>query len=321
MRKKASYTAVIIGAGRIASSFDSPDIRDILTHAHAYQEHPRTSLLGFFDTDASASLRAARRWRSRSLSWRELEMLRPDIISVCVPDAEHYPMLLKLMRLRPKLVVSEKPLTTRLAHARHLARIYLRHRIPVLVNYSYLFDSAIQHIKKLLDTGRSGRVLAAYGIYSKGLLHNGSHVISLARYLFGDLKESHAHHRVRDYSHSDPTIGGFLSFKKCPQFHLIACDEKKYSLFEFDVLLEKGRFRLFDAGMKLSFSKVSPDATYAGYRSLKLQYEKAVMRDALLRLIDNGVRHLDAGSPLICDITDAYEIQRICGLLKDTHSV
>ena len=48
-KHKKIYDAVIIGAGRIASGFDTPRSKDILTHAHAIAKESRLRLTGITD--------------------------------------------------------------------------------------------------------------------------------------------------------------------------------------------------------------------------------------------------------------------------------
>lgn len=69
MPQKDKYSAVIIGAGRIASSFDSPAGKSVLTHAHAYRKHPDVKLLGFYDTSARVAQRAVKTWGGQSVQY------------------------------------------------------------------------------------------------------------------------------------------------------------------------------------------------------------------------------------------------------------
>ena len=88
------YTAVVIGCGSIGAlkedKYDSPEepakgaSLSILTHAHAYYDHPRIDLLGFVDSDIDKRLSAATKWNA--LSCEDITgFSSPDIISVCTP--------------------------------------------------------------------------------------------------------------------------------------------------------------------------------------------------------------------------------------------
>jgi len=45
--RQNKYKAIIIGAGRIASDFDYPGSKKILTRANAFKKHPSIDLIGF----------------------------------------------------------------------------------------------------------------------------------------------------------------------------------------------------------------------------------------------------------------------------------
>ena len=64
MRK---YKVVVVGAGNIGALFDTPDSKEILTHANAFLRNEHFQLMGFFDVDRKKTLEAARRWTRR---WR-----------------------------------------------------------------------------------------------------------------------------------------------------------------------------------------------------------------------------------------------------------
>lgn len=316
--KKSKYQAVIIGAGRIGAGSDSPRSKEILTHAHAYIKHPRVNLSGFFDINKKAADGAAKKWGTRA--YRDfnkmMTAIKPDIVSICTPDQSHYNILLKVAKYKPRLVICEKPVTTSSADTQKIIKLFQKINIPVSTNYFRRFDKAIQKIQQEIAAGKYGNVLCASGIYTKGTLHNGSHMIDLARYLFGEAKKIEAKHAVVDFSNQDKTVGGFLEFEKCPQFHLMVGDERQYSIFELDIILEKRRLRLVHFNFCIYIQKVINDPTYIGHRSLsKPVLKKMSLTKTMLDLIHNVVDHLGQGKPLICDIQDALKTQQVCETL------
>ena len=189
--KKVKYKAVIIGAGRIGAQFDFPKNKEILTHAHAYYKHPKVKLMGFFDVNKGAAKKAAKKWGCNAY-FDLTEMFKnekPDIVSICTPDKFHYSVLLKVVKYKPKIVICEKPITTSLEHTRKIIKFYKKAGVSILINYPRRFDKKIHVIKKAIDEGRYGKILCASGIYTKGILHNGSHLIDLCYFLFGKMKK------------------------------------------------------------------------------------------------------------------------------------
>lgn len=319
-RKNYKYKAVIIGAGRIGANFDSPKSVKIMTHAHAYFNHPKIELAGFLDIDKKAVLRAAKKWGSKPYHKMDKIMkdIRPDIVSICVPDSEHFKLLLEVAKYKPKLIICEKPVTADIKKTRKIIKLYKKIGIPVLVNYSRRFDKLAQKIQKEIKEEKYGKVLCASGIYTKGIMHNGSHMIDFARYFFGEIKKSSVLYSVNDYGKKDKSVAGFLEFDKCKQFYLMAGDDRQYFIFELDIILEKGRLRFFDSDQYLSIQKVINDPLYPRCRCLdKPIIKKTMTNNALISLINNAVEHLEKNKPLICDINNARQTEKVCfSLLK-----
>ncbi|MBU1895910.1 Gfo/Idh/MocA family oxidoreductase [Patescibacteria group bacterium] len=313
--KKDKYGAVIIGAGRIASAFDSPQDKQVLTHAHAYRRHSKTELLGFFDISKKATEEAAEKWGCQpyhDLS-QMLEEAKPDLVSICTPDDIHFDNLITLAEYNPKIVICEKPVTTNISDTEKVVDLYKKKKIPALINYSRRFDKSVQTFKKELERGEYGKVISASGIYTKGILHNGSHMIDLCRFLFGEYKTGVNLHEICDYNKKDKTVAGFLSFANCPQFHLKVGDERQFSIFELDIILEKARFHFFDSGFFVSIQEVKDDPLFAGYKCLgDAEVKKTFLDNALVDLVNHAIEHLEQNKPLVCELEDALRTQKVC---------
>ncbi|KKW21927.1 MAG: hypothetical protein A2W52_01005 [Candidatus Taylorbacteria bacterium RIFCSPHIGHO2_02_49_25] len=319
MPSKGNYKAVIIGAGRIASQFDSLESGEVLTHAHAFRKHPRVDLMGILDSNKNAARRAAKKWNCQTYDDLDTMMrkVQPDIVNVCTPDSSHFGVLLKIAHYKKtRIVICEKPITTNLADTKKIVRLYDTIGIPILVNYSRRFDAVVQKLRQSIRENKYGGIVCASGIYTKGIVHNGAHMIDLCRYLFGEVTSVVTTFSVPDFSHYDKSVSGCLEFKLCKQFHLMSGDERRYSIFEIDILFEKRRVRFIDFGFCVSIQKVTSDPRYAGYQCLGKPVIKSTSLDrAMVVLVDNAVLHLRRQSPLLCGIDDSLETQKICELL------
>ena len=324
-RKKAKrYTAVVIGAGRIGVGFDTPKSKDVITHAKAYTRHADVELVGICDADARRAHDAAKKWGASAFTSidKMMEELRPDIVSVCVPDAQHIPVLKQLVAYKPKLVICEKPLATRLSDARATVKLYTQRRIPLMVNLSRRFDPRMQEIRAAFLKGTYGKALAATATYANGVIHNGTHMVDLLHFLFGKRVSQQALVRMPGIHDLDPGVGAFLAFEKCKQAYLIAGDAKKYSIVELDLYFEKYRVRLCDFGFPMMEQVAQESAQFPGYRVLsKPRIKSGGWSMAAYHLIDNAVQHLRKGIPLICTGQDAIQTQGSCEILLTSHYV
>ena len=315
-KKDERYRAAIVGAGSIAALYDSPRDRAVLTHAHAFRRHPKTDLVGICDIDSRASKKAANRWSCAAYSDLDDMLIetRPDIVSVCTPDADHVSTLLKVAKARPKLVICEKPVALDSRGLRQITDAY--RKIPVLVNYTYRFTDKIRKIRDGIRAGTYGKVLTASALYTKGLRHNGSHAIDLGRYLFGDVISVHALGKRNDYRKDDPSVSAVLAFRRCPEFHLMIGDAKHAFLMELDIICEKKRFRLVDVGFEITEQSVVRHPIYHAYSVMGPPVSASAGLDrSMLDMVDNAVRHLDRREALICTMGDAISTEAVCASL------
>lgn len=315
---KKYYKAAIIGAGRIASGFDDPKSRAILTHAHAYRENSKTRLAAVMDIDPKKAKDAARKWSTKYFTNLEtmFRYVQPDIVSITTPDENHFATLARVISYRPRLIICEKPLVKTLPQAAKILRLAKKEKIPILVNYPRRFEKYVQKIRAEIRSKAYGAVIGAFGIYAKGILHNGSHMIDLCRYLFGELVSSSIRYRQYDYRRDDPTLGGFVTFERCPQFYLMSGDERRYSIFELTIFTGKKRFTLVDEGFRLITQTVASDPLFKGYRILGPPHMiNTELTTALAGTIQNAVDFLDGKAPLLCDAAEAVKTLKTCALL------
>ena len=244
---KDKYKAVVVGCGRIGAFFDDPNSTDFLTHAKGYYVHPRTALSGFYDVDVRKAEAAATVWGGAAFGSLRgmMEEVRPDFVSVCVPDALHYEVLRRIAEFSPALVLAEKPVTNDVGLSREIADLYMRNSIACNVNYSRRFDPFLQNLREEWKCGKFGDLIKASGIYGKGILHNGSHMVDFFRWFFGEVASFKPLGAVYDYSEDDPTVEFRLEFSEGGS--AVALSGKRIEVHDFrnSSVFRKGEILLF----------------------------------------------------------------------------
>ncbi|MEK7613216.1 MAG: Gfo/Idh/MocA family oxidoreductase [Patescibacteria group bacterium] len=280
MNSKRQYTVAIIGAGRIAAFFDTPASTHILTHAHAITKNSRLKLVGFADTNVRAGREAAKVWKTSFFSSAKklFTAAKPDIVVIATPDKTHVSLMVELSRLKPRLIICEKPVVTRKSD---IAKLKKRRLPPVIVNYSRRFDPVVQKVAGEIKKGLWGKIIAARGIYTGSLLHNGSHLVDLGRFLLPNV-----------------TI------------QLTEGDAKAYSLFELDILTSKGRLRFIESGQKLMIERPHKDPLYRGFVTLgRASIQKTGLHDALPNLYRHAIAVLDGKKSASPNLTEALKTE------------
>lgn len=313
--KKKVYRAVIIGAGRIACGYDTPQSKHVLTHAHALAKHPRFLLSGITDIDGMLGKKMSRKWKTEFFHDTDamLSMVEPDVVIIATPPDTHANFLQKIAALKPKLIICEKPVMSSKKEGIILRKYFARHPLPVVVNFPRRFDPVICREREMIVSGKYGRIISANAIYSNGVLNNGSHLMDLARFFFGEMIAVRAFSGIADHGEKDPSVAGFATFERCSQFSFRTGDEREYSVSEFEVFTEQKRLRFSNFFTELKIQDVIPDPVFKGYRGLsaeklfKTEYSKALMN-----LLDHVVAILEAKENLRSSLDEGIKTQEAC---------
>src|SRR5690349_16821642 len=162
------------------------------------------------DADAERAGRAARSlgFRRSAGDWREV-VTDPavDIVAITTPNALHKPIALAAIA-QGKHVYCEKPLATTTADALEMAAAAEAAGVVTLVGFNYLKNPMITLAKEIVESGEIGTVTGFRGIHAEDYMADplipyswrcdpahaggaladiGSHIISLARHLVGDI--------------------------------------------------------------------------------------------------------------------------------------
>ena len=298
MTNSQKYNVAIIGAGRIGCGFDTPDSPQVLTHAHTIQKNIRTELSAIVDIDEARGKKEAAKWNTTY--FRDVDEMiavtSPDIFVIASPDDTHIPILLKVKSFLPKLIICEKPIQLSKNDGKKIKQ--LTFDVPVVVNYRRRFDPTVVNLREKLAGGSGDAVISATGYFSGGLLHNGSHLIDLARFLFGEISVS---------------ATGMTTFEKCPQFHLVESRSSAYSIFELDILTETGRFRFIDEGFVLQSQEVVDDPVFEGFRMLgDVRSEGTELIHAMENMLKHAVDILDTKAENISSLENALQTEDAC---------
>jgi predicted dehydrogenase len=308
---------------------------DVFTHAEAYSRSPATHLVAVCDTDPEAARRCADRWNVEQWFTDPGEMMRsaaPEIVSVCTPDATHYPVARAIIevggRLRALLV--EKPLATSSADAEALVDLARRHGIVLAAMMMRRYAENFRGLRALLETGELGQVRAVSGWFTKGTLHNGVHWFDSLRFLAGEVAWVQALDMLGEAG-PDPTLDVIMGLERGGLATLRAASSEHFTIFEMSLLTDRARIAIRDSGHAIEIEEAGASPRYSGYRELlSAPRDLGTRRDlalhaiedlasavrlgrrpastgedavAALRIAETALRAVAAGTPLAVDRT------------------
>jgi predicted dehydrogenase len=318
------YRAALIGCGKIGSEFDdNPRIKGVYSHAGAYVACSQTELVAVCDQDPNRLSRCAEKWGVVATFRDAHQMLaetRPDIVSICSPDSTHYELLRAVLSSPGvQAVFAEKPLAVELDQANEIVEEADRRGVLLAVNYSRRYSNSYFELRQLLDAGGIGEILAVSGYYTKGIIHNGSHWIDLARFLLGEMVEFRGINS-RSEAEPDPTLDGLIEFARGMKGYLHGCSfDDLVSFFEMEIVGTRGRVSITDSGRTITFYELADNPHHSGYKTFsKTREVDGGLSYALLNAVDDLVHALITRSQPRCNGREAAAALRIACALRDS---
>ncbi len=314
-----AYRVLIIGCGAIAGGYDadrSPQDWP-LSHAGAIARDDRFELMACVDPNDATRNAFASRWDvQQSLPSLDALGAKPgdfDLIVIASPTGHHAAQLEWAATMKPRAVFCEKPLGSEIAQAEELANRYEAGGIPLAVNYLRRWAPKIVMEAGRIAAGKYGALISASAIYTKGIVHNGGHMVDLLRFLIGDLELPSVGPARFDHWDDDPTVSAILTAKNQAPVHLVAGDARHVTQFELELSFEKAQVALRDGGRRIEHRVVEDSAVYAGYLELGPATSSAGALDgAMTNAYGNIHKTLQQNAPLASTGATALAAQRLC---------
>ncbi|MEV0614648.1 Gfo/Idh/MocA family oxidoreductase [Nonomuraea sp. NPDC050404] len=167
-------------------------------HARAFSARADARVAGVFSRDLARAEQRAARWSTRGYDdiGRMIDETGPDLISVCLPNTEHYAPTLALIEHGIPLLV-EKPLVFDLDEADRLIDEARARELFFAINFNHRYAEPVLRARRDLDAGRLGELsFATWRFGGEGnsdhhphanLIETQCHGIDLLEHLLGPI--------------------------------------------------------------------------------------------------------------------------------------
>lgn len=281
-----------IGAGPVAAG------SGIQSHAAAWAAHPGARLAGLVDPDPKRLAAAAARWPEAGLFTEVGEMLervQPALVSVATPDETHARILDRVLDADcVRAVLAEKPLALDAAEAAALVARAGERGVVLAVNHVRRFAPSHRLLANWLSGAPIGPIELVRGSYVRGIKHNGTHWLDLARWLVGDITAIRG--RGESGSGEDATIDAELDFACGARGSLHGIRQAPYSFFEMDLIGRQGRVRISDGGARFEHWRTAPSRRFPGFSELEpAACPTGGLADLLMHAVSDLIEALTTG--------------------------
>lgn len=244
--------------------------------------------------------------------------LRPTLVSICSPTSVHAADLEASLALRPRAIFCEKPVTPSVAQTQRWVQACDDAGVLLAVNYTRRWAPDIVRLKQQLEAGKWGKLRSIAGVYNKGILNNGGHLVDLVMYLAGSLRLIAAGPSEHDFWPDDPTVSALLEADSGIAVSFACGYAADYALFELQLVTQLGVLIMENGGMNWRVRKSVDSPHFAGYRTLGPAEESpGEYSQAMSAAVSNLHAALAHGAPLASTGHTALEAQRVCELIRD----
>ncbi|MCW2249528.1 putative dehydrogenase [Azospirillum fermentarium] len=318
--------ALVVGCGQIAGGYDSamPQRRSagVFSHAGAYRAHPGFRLLGCVEPDTARRTAFMEHWGIPQ-GFADLEAALAsgtvfDVVSVCSPDHAHTPQLERLLHAPVRGALCEKPMTTDPVRGAAVAAAWTQAGKTLLVNYSRRFAPGIRALAAELESGVWGPVQHVTATYTKGIRHNGAHMVDLLRFLLGPLTDGPVLRSRPDYRPDDPTVDAVLYTAAGAPVYLVGAGHEHYALFEAQIVTPCGRIDMEDFGFRLRRQPVEDSRRFPGFRQIDAAgtVTDTGLDQALPAAVDALYQAVAYGTVPPCGGVEAVAAEHLCDSLR-----
>ncbi|MDH5716861.1 MAG: Gfo/Idh/MocA family oxidoreductase [Spirochaetia bacterium] len=226
--------------------------------------------------------------------------INTDILIISSTTNTHSNILQTAMVKNIPHIIVEKPIVMNKEHVKQIRKLSKESKSKIWINYERRFHPVYNKILKIIEENQLGHVYHYRGILASKaselfiknqteglLLHDTTHILDLAFYLFGrgkllnilkKTKKENTH--SLNLLHAKKNITGqILTIRKANFFHL-----------EMDIFFERGRIRAGNGFFIIEKSKNSK--YYSNFQSLKEEFSstgiiKSVKENPFIRLYEN----------------------------------
>jgi predicted dehydrogenase len=262
-----------VGLGQIGLGYDLFVDKDdaIYTHSRAFTKHPAFKLIG--GVDSSEKRRELFKMHYQlpvfnTVSNALKNLKHVDIVVIANPTVEHGKTLSEVLAcIKPKIILCEKPLSYSLGEAKKMVDACNLAGVKLYVNYMRRAAPIAIEIRNWIQRGEINLPIKCVAWYSKGFLHNGSHLFNLLEFWLGGYLRSKLISAGRLWDPEDPEPDVCVEFERGSVVFISAWEEA-FSHYTLEILSPSGRLMYAQGGAQITWQKVELDPNFPGYRGL-----------------------------------------------------
>ncbi len=282
---------VILGCGSIAGN--NTDSKSTLNHAKEIKNNKNFQLIACIEKIKNKKIRFQKKYKIpfsyNSFKSFVKSKLKYDLIVVTTNSKFHYNNLIELFNNSPKNILCEKPICKTVKELENLYKIIKLKKINFFINFNRKEDKTLKKLRETLRNNIFGNIQHVRCVYGNGILNNGIHIIDLLFFLFKDLNLKQVIKSKKLNNKISPSF--ILESKNKFLIYVDALKFNKFSMFEIDIILENGRIKYNDNGLKIETYKVEPNKYFMN--KYKLTNKPKIIKTQFLKSFKNVYKNIE----------------------------
>ena len=268
------YKCLIVGLGQIGMGYDlhTTIAGAVYTHARAVALHPEYELVAAVEKEKQKQDAFKEHYGLPVYSdiAAALRIHNDICVVVIATPTECHGLAIKevLANVTPKIILCEKPLAYDLDEGRELVESCERANVKLLVNYMRRADPGVIDIKARIDSGQIAAPIKGVAWYSKGFLHNGSHLFNLLEFWLGSFVDGKIIDIGRSLGNQDSEPDIEVEYERGKVIFISAWEEF-YSHYTIELISKSGRLFYDRGGELISWQSTQLDPSFPSHKILK----------------------------------------------------
>ncbi|MBM3253257.1 MAG: Gfo/Idh/MocA family oxidoreductase [Candidatus Omnitrophica bacterium] len=320
------FKAAIVGCGKIGGAYGEDSFaQKIPSHAIVYCKNPKIDFIAVADVNEKKLDAFQKKWGTKRLYTNHNLMLKCekiDILSICTPVDTHCDILKDSVNYGIKAIWCEKPISDDINKAEEMVDICRKKKIILAVNYFRRWSLSHLKVCEFIQDKKLGDIQQVICYYTKGILNNGSHLIDILNFFFGEVEWVEGYHFIKESAVDDPSLDARLWFKEGFSATLHAFNDNYFRIIEIDIIGTKGRICIKDSGNIFEYYKLCKHPRVSNLRTLRFSnltdFNNGLMQP-MATALENLIQCLnDKEKQPLCSGTDALKTLKVVEAIKES---
>ena len=239
-----------------------------MTHIKAALKHQQINLDSIVEIDENQRKNIVNKWGRDFNIYSNIkeafEFHKSDIVIVASPTNTHLKVIQDIFDIyEPKLIICEKPIVSNAIEYKTLNNLLNTKNSKIITNFPRRFDPSMNKLRQFMQDPIT-KVNHFYGTFTKGLFHNGSHMLDLISMLVDKIEDIKP---IENININNDSFGKYLVKTSMASGIISNINNDNLSLFEFIIYTNNAKIEISGANQDIKIYHLKESNKFKDYQS------------------------------------------------------